>query len=301
MARCRKQQITIALIGSKGMLASAVQAAASESTIIIGLDLPEFDLTQTAAATRQLLKLQPDIIINCAAFTQVDRCETEEQTAMLVNGAAVGMLAETAKELDATLVHISTDYVFDGHGRLPYVETDPPNPLSAYGRSKLAGEAALIGSGLKRYYLIRTSWLYGPNGQNFVETILRLAGERPELRIVKDQLGSPTLTCDLAAAIFRLLAIGPKASQSQPEYGLYHYSGSGLCSWYDFACEIIRLAQQQGIPLKVEQLLPITSAEYPLPAPRPAYSVLAKEKYLKATKDVIPTWQESLAGYFSMR
>lgn len=295
------QKIRIALVGAKGMLSSAVQAAAPDPAIIIGLDLPEFDLTQTEAATRRLLELRPHIIINCAACTEVDRCETEEETAMLVNGTAVGMLAATARQLDATLVHISTDYVFDGRARQPYVETDPPNPLSAYGRSKLAGEMALTGSGLKRYFLIRTSWLYGPNGPNFVETILRLARQRQELRIVNDQIGSPTLTCDLAAAIFRLLAIVPHPPHPQPEYGLYHFSGSGCCSWYDFACEIVRLAQQQGMFLKIEKILPINTTDYPLPAVRPAWSVLSKEKYLKATKDMIPLWQKGLTRYFSMR
>lgn len=300
MADRDQQQVHIALIGSGGMLAAAVKAAAPDFASVTGLDLPEFDLTQKEASLRQLTELQPDVIINCAAFTQVDRCEAEEDVALQVNGVAVGTLADAAKKLDATLVHISTDYVFAGDGQQPYVETDNPAPLSAYGRTKLAGEQALLASGLNHYYLIRTSWLYGPGGHNFVETILRLAGERTELRIVHDQIGSPTLTCDLAAAIFQLLALTP-SPRAKPDYGIYHFSDSGTCSWYGFACEIVEQARRQRLPLKVEKVLPITTADYPLPAPRPAYSVFSKEKFRQATGAVVPSWQESLAKYLAMR
>lgn len=294
----QSKPVRIALIGAGGMLAGAVKAAAPASTEVVGLDLPEFDLTRSDASG-QLLALHPDILINCAAFTQVDRCEEEEETALRINGTAVGLLADAAKRLDATLVHISTDYVFAGDKGAPYVETDAPRPLSAYGRTKLAGEQALTTSGLQRYYLLRTSWLYGSGGPNFVETILRLAGERKQLRIVDDQIGSPTLTLDLATAIFRLLAIDDPAARAA--CGLYHFANRGQCSWYEFACAIVDTARQSGMALAVEEIVPITTADYPLPAARPACSVLATDKYRRATGADIPGWRESLTAYFMAR
>lgn len=285
--------ITIAIVGAKGMLAGAVQSAAPGNCMVIGLDLPEFDLTDSASTKQKLMDLHPDVIINCAAFTNVDGCETSEETATLVNGTAVGFLAGVAKDLGATLVHISTDYVFDGQKKEPYLEADSPNPQSAYGRSKLFGEQALLASGLKSYFIIRTSWLYGPGGNNFVETIIRLAKERVELRIVADQVGTPTYTCDLAQAIFALL--------DTKAYGVYHFSNLGQCSWYEFAHEIIQLAREQGLPLKVQKVLPIATEDYPLPASRPFFSVFSKHKYLQQTGASVPDWPESLKTYMVLR
>jgi dTDP-4-dehydrorhamnose reductase len=249
----------------------------------------------------------PDLIINCAAFTQVDRCETEEVLANRVNGEAVGLLAEAAKSVDATLVHISTDYVFAGDQTHPYREDDPVAPQSAYGRSKLLGEQALLASGLEKYFIIRTSWLYGPGGNNFVETMIRLAKERDELRVVADQIGSPTYTGDLATAIFHLLKVPtPSPSRLPPHasrapYGLYHFANEGECSWYDFAVEIVALARDHGEAIITQSIQPIATEAYPLPAKRPDYSVFCKEKYQRATGAKVPEWRQSLRKYFENR
>jgi dTDP-4-dehydrorhamnose reductase len=187
-------------------------------------------------------------------------------------------------------VHISTDYVFDGRKGEPYREDDPPNPLSAYGRSKLAGEQAILKSGLESHFIIRTSWLYGPGGKNFVETIVRLAQEHEELRIVADQFGSPTFTLDLAQAIFRLLPTGA--------FGVYHFADEGCCSWHEFAEAIVARLAQSGGSVKVRRVVPIRTEDYPLPAPRPANSVFSKDRYRQVTGAAIPGWSESLGLYF---
>lgn len=299
-----KAQPKIALLGASGMLARKVRKKAITAGYTVSLyDLPDFDMTDRAQVLQEMTRLQPDVIINCAAFTNVDGAETEQDLAMAVNGTAPGYLAEAALEADAILVHFSTDYVFDGQKKAPYVEVDAPNPQSAYGRTKLAGEQAIIQSGLDRYFIIRTSWLYGPGGNNFVETILRLAAEREELRIINDQVGSPTFTGDLADAIFSLLGLTNHELRiaDHVPYGIYHFANEGSCSWYEFACEIVTLAKKQALPIRSQRLLPIRTEEYPLPAPRPAYSVLSKEKYLLATGADIPGWKDSLVNYLKSR
>ncbi|MBE0575128.1 MAG: dTDP-4-dehydrorhamnose reductase [Desulfuromonadales bacterium] len=298
-----KAQPKIALLGASGMLARKVREKALATGYIVTLyDLPDFDMTDRAKVLQELTRLQPDVIINCAAFTNVDGAETQQDLAMVVNGTAVGYLTEAALAVDAILVHVSTDYVFDGQKKSPYVEGDAPNPKSAYGRTKLAGEQAIIQSGLDKYFIVRTSWLYGPGGNNFVETILRLAAEREELRIIHDQVGSPTFTGDLADAIFSLLESVTSPQPPGPSlYGTYHFANEGSCSWYEFACEIVTLAKKQALPIKSQRLLPIRTEEYPLPAPRPAYSVFSKEKYLVATGAEIPGWKDSLVNYLKSR
>jgi len=301
----------IALIGAKGMLARKVAEQASRKYTVIPLDLPEFDMTDRTRVLERISSLRPEVIINCAAFTQVDRCETEEVLANKVNGEAVGFLAEAAKAVDATLVHVSTDYVFSGEQSRPYREDDPTGPQSAYGRSKLLGEQALVASGLEKYFLVRTSWLYGPGGNNFVETMIRLAKEREELRVVADQIGSPTYTGDLAEAIVRLvtsdaLRVTDRESllvTRHPSliFGLYHFADEGQCSWHEFAMAIIDLAREWGEPVVTRRIVPITTADYPLPAQRPAYSTLSNEKYKTVTGARIPDWRESLKNYFSER
>jgi len=289
----------VVLLGAKGMLAQMVRARAPQGIDLRCYDLPEFDLTDKALVARVLSEIKPEIIINCAAYTAVDACQTQEDFATSVNADSVGRLAEIARAQDATLVHISTDYVFAGTQKRPYREEDPTGPLSAYGRSKLKGEQAIIASGLEKFFIIRTSWLYGPGGNNFVETILRLAAERDELRIVADQIGSPTYTADLADAIFNLLGIAdePQPLRRSP-YGVYHFANDGRCSWYEFATEIVALATKTGFSLRVKKLLPIRTEEYPLPAPRPAYSVFDKSKYCLATGKIVPGWETSLRKYF---
>lgn len=286
----------LALIGSNGMLAQMVRRVAPASWSLTGFDLPEFDITDREQVLTTLSNLRPDYILNCAAYTNVDGCETNEELATRVNGVGPGYLAEAARECGAVLVHISTDYVFTGTKGAPYREEDQTNPLSAYGRSKLKGEEAILASGLERYFILRTSWLYGPGGKNFVETMIRLGREREELSVVADQIGSPTFTGDLAGAIFKLLA----ADHPAP-YGIYHFSNSGECSWCDFAKAILVQAKCSGEPILARQVVPIRTEDYPLPAIRPAYSVFAKDKYLQATGASVPHWEESLAAYFTLR
>ena len=283
----------LALIGANGMLASAVKKLSPDKYEIIPFDLPELNLTDHDLVLKSLRKANPKVIVNCAAYTNVDGCESEEERANQVNGKGPGYVAQAAKEIRATLVHISTDFVFDGEKTEPYVEDDPINPRSAYGRTKALGEQAVLESGLKEYFIVRTSWLYGPDGKNFVETIIRLAKEGDKLRIVSDQVGTPTYTEDLSQAIFRLLSF------NHTHYGIYHYSNEGHCSWYGFAKEIIGQVKKQGEPLKVKEVVPIRTDEYFLPARRPAYSVLSKEKIKSATGLKIAGWKAALKRYLT--
>lgn len=282
------------------MLAKMVQEAAPSNLSIQGFKRPDFDLTDAEQVRRSMEDFRPQVIINCCAYTQVDRCEDEEELATRVNGEGPGYLASVARDLDATLVHVSSDYVFSGDANRPYRENDVTGPMSAYGRSKLKGERAILDSGLEKYFIVRTSWLYGPWGKNFVETILRLAAEREELRIVADQVGRPTYTGDLAGAIFRLLDL--EADHDTDDlYGIYHFANQGQCSWHDFACEIVNIAREKGLPVQAQRIEPIRTEQFPLPAQRPAYSVFDTTKYQKATGASIPSWQESLRAYFEVR
>lgn len=289
----------IALVGANGMLARKVIECADPSDRLVLLDLPEFDITDHSSVARAMQEINPDVIINCAAYTQVDKCEEEESLALQVNGAGPGFLAEAAKACNAVLVHISTDYVFPGDAVEPYGEVAQTGPLSAYGRTKLKGEQAIVESGCNRYFIIRTSWLYGPGGPNYVETILRLCSERDELRIVSDQVGSPTYTGDLAQAIYDLLKVSTQ--EASPVFGVYHFSDDGQCSWYEFAQEIVAQAESSGLKVVTRTILPIATDEYPLPAVRPAYSVFNKKKFQECTGSVIPQWQDSLLRYMNER
>lgn len=285
----------IALVGERGMLAQKVRQLAPAQCVVHGLSRPDFDLTDAMGVREKLRALKPDVIVNCAAYTQVDACESNAGLAFRVNGEGPGNLARVAVELGATLVHMSTDYVFAGDASHPYKEDDEPAPESVYGRSKLCGEKAIIDSGLQRYFILRTSWLYGPGGRNFVETMLRLAAEHQELSVVADQVGTPTYSGDLARAIFYLLAL--EDGGGAIPYGIYHFSNEGSCSWYAFAETIVTLAKSLGLPVLARRVVPIASADFPLPAPRPAYSVLSKGKYRKITGAVVPEWRESLELY----
>jgi len=295
-------QSKIAIIGANGMLASMLRETAPESLDLHLFDLPHFNITDVEQVNTVLGELQPDVIINCAAFTQVDNCEANRELACAVNGQGPAHLAGAAKKIGAVLVHVSTDFVFSGDTNTPYSEQAATSPLSVYGASKLQGEQAIVNSGLIEYYIVRTSWLYGPNGSNFVETIIRLATEREELGIVADQTGTPTYTADLASAIWTLLSSAiSRLSPVTVPYGFYHYSNDGVCTWYDFACEIISQLHDDNVSLKVKKINPITTDEYPVPAKRPAYSVLSKQKIVAATGINVPLWQESLKNYLKNR
>jgi len=288
----------IALIGANGMLATMLKSTLPETTKVYPFDLPEFDITNMSQVQDLLGHLRPQVIINCAAFTKVDLCESQQEVAFKVNGEGPANLAAITQQIDAILVHISTDFVFDGEQSTPYREDAFTHPLSVYGQSKLRGEQAIIQSSLIRYYIVRTSWLYGPGGPNFVETISRLAAEREELGIVADQRGTPTYTEDLAEAIVTLLGVG---SHSPSPYGIYHYSNEGECSWYEFACKIVEALQDKGVDLKVKKINPLQTHEYPVPAKRPPYSVLSKDKFRRVTGSEVPEWCQSLKKYFEVR
>ena len=276
--------------GSKGMLASDLASMLEDCGGVIKRDLPELDITDIACVREDIKAAAPDIVINCAAYTAVDRAEEEESTCYAVNAFGAGNLATVCKELGIRLVHISTDFVFDGEACRPYTEDNTTAPISVYGKTKLAGEN-LIRQKMDDYLIVRTSWLYGSHGNNFVKTLSRLAAERDSLGIVYDQIGTPTYTKDLAGAIINLISI-------KAEPGIYHFSNEGLCSWYDFAHEIIAALQAKGETLKLRELTPILSEEYPTAAARPAYSVMDKSKYKRVTSKTIPHWQDGLIRYF---
>ena len=278
------------LAGSKGMLASDLLPLLKTRGEVITGDLPDFDITDLDSSRRTLHEARPDVVINCAAYTAVDKAEEEKERAYAVNGRGAGNLALICRDIRSKLIHISTDFVFDGKNNRPYVEDAGVNPLSVYGSSKLAGEA-LVSESSDENLTIRTSWLFGLHGNNFVKTIMRLAGEREELGIVFDQTGTPTYTKDLAEAILNLI--------DSEARGIYHFSNEGVCSWYDFAYAVIENMRRKGHPIKLKRLNPIRTEDYPLPAERPAYSVLDKGKYKKLTSKNIPHWSEGLKQYFN--
>ncbi|MDG2148900.1 MAG: dTDP-4-dehydrorhamnose reductase [Planctomycetota bacterium] len=275
--------------GAAGMLGHALQGSCPEGLEVIPVDRSEMDLTDAASVTKCLQGTKPEVVVNCSAFTQVDACEDHEQEALAVNGTGAGVLATACAEAAVPLAHVSTDYVFDGTIPEPgcYVEGDATNPLSAYGRTKLAGEQAVAAAG-ESHWIVRTQWLYGLNGPNFVETMLRLATEHDVLRVVNDQVGSPTSTHALAALLWRLVS-------ERPAYGIYHAANRGACSWYEFAVEIFR---QAGVEVQVD---PIPTSDFPRPATRPARGVLSTEKLSAALNVEISTWQEALGKYLELR
>ncbi len=271
--------------GANGMLGQDVGASAqARGHEVIARARSELDITDAAAVRRAVLDERPDAVINCAAYTDVDGAESNPQDAHAVNGEGARHVAVAAASAGAWTVHVSTDYVFDGRGSRPYVESDPVGPRSQYGHSKLAGERAVAAASPQSHTIVRTAWLFGAGGACFPATIMRLARERDELSVVADQLGCPTFTGHLAAALVDLV--------EQPPAGVVHASAAGSCSWYDFAREIV---QQGGIDCAVH---PVTTADFPRPAPRPAYSVLGSERGALAPR--LPDWREGLAEYLSL-
>lgn len=258
-----------------------VGAEAAAAHEVVGLDHAALDVTDAAAVREAVRAVAPGAIVNCAAFTAVDRCETEPELAFAVNADAVRHLARAADEVGAYLVHISTDYVFDGRKPDPYVETDTPNPLSVYGSSKLAGEQSLDP---ERAAIVRASWICGRYGANMVKTILRLAGEHEKLSFVSDQRGHPTIAADLARMLWWFVEERPA--------GVWHVTNQGAVSWYEFAQEVLRANGDD--PARV---LPITTEELqpPRPAPRPANSVLRNQRLIDAGVELLPDFRESLA------
>jgi dTDP-4-dehydrorhamnose reductase len=282
----------IAITGASGQLGQDLQRVlASEERQIFAFDRQTLDLAQPEAIREAIATLQPDVILNAGAYTAVDKAESEPDLAQAINGVAPQLLAEAAVRHNATLIHISTDYVFDGRQSTPYRETDPPNPIGVYGKSKRAGEIGIeqvAQSSDLRYLILRTAWVYGTYGKgNFVKTMLRVGSQREELRVVYDQIGTPTWTEDIADAIAQLLA------EDCPN-GTYHFTNSGVTSWYDFAVAIFEEAEALDFPLAVKTVVPITTADYPTPAQRPAYSVLSTQKIGTILTSPPPQWRQSL-------
>ena len=275
----------ILVTGSNGQLGSEIRELTKNdgTNVYFYTDVSELDITDKSAVNKFIENHQIDIVVNCAAYTQVDKAEEEEKTAFLINATAPGNLAEACKKYDATLFHISTDYVFDGSNNVPYIETESTSPLGVYGRSKLEGEEFIQQSGCN-YLIIRTSWLYSSFGNNFVKTIARLSSEKDELKVVFDQIGTPTYARDLATVIFAII----QNDQFKDRKGVYHYSNEGVCSWYDFAKAINDLFGNNC------NIIPCHSDEFPAKVPRPHYSVLDKTNIKNDFRIEIGYWKDSL-------
>lgn len=272
----------ILVLGANGMLGTEVVAELEGHGQIIQRDMHDCDITDEECVASEVREGKPDIVINCAAFTNVDGCETNKDTAFSVNAEGVKNVARACKNTGCSLYHISTDFVFDGTKRSPYSESDNPNPVSVYAHSKYMAEQ-YVKETAEKYVIIRTAWLFGKKGKNFVSTIRSLAMEKRRLTVVHDQIGSPTYAIDLAKAINALIQ---KKAQ-----GIYHVTNSGMCSWYEFAKEIV---YRCGADTEV---VPVTSDEYPRPAKRPAYSVLDCAKFENYTGMRLRRWQDALDAY----
>jgi dTDP-4-dehydrorhamnose reductase len=291
----------ILLTGADGQLGQELKRTLVPLGEIIGVGRQTLDLTQPDRIRQTISELKPDLIVNAAAYTAVDKAETEVELAKLINAIAPTIMAEEQARHGGALIHVSTDYVFDGRKNTPYSEEDAPNPLGVYGQSKLAGEEGIQKVSVAeqsahsdfRYIILRTAWVYGSYGKtNFVKTMLRLGAEREEIRVVADQVGTPTWACDIASSI---AILGQLVGEPSPSLsGIYNFTNSGVASWYDFAIAIFEEAKQLGFELKVQRVVPITTSEYPTPATRPAYSVLAGQKISAVLGSHPSHWRQGL-------
>jgi dTDP-4-dehydrorhamnose reductase len=277
----------ILITGAKGQLGNELKVVSKNfyGYDFVFTDVDTLDITSKEQTSEFINKTKPDWIINCAAYTQVDKAESEPELALLINGTAVKNITEVIKGTDCRFIHVSSDYIYDGQANTPYSENTPANPQSVYGRSKLAGEKyALLHQGSM---IIRTSWLYSSFGNNFVKTILRHGAEKESLNVVFDQTGSPTYAADLAKAILSIVS-GVIRNQIAMNSGIYNYSDEGVCTWYDFACEIVKEA---GLNCHIK---PILSKDFQQIAKRPSYSVMDKSKIRENYGLTIPHWRSSL-------
>ncbi len=287
----------ILLAGKNGQVGWELQRTLATLGDVVAVDRQGMDLANPDSIRSAIRTIRPDLIVNAAAYTAVDKAESEPELAMAINGIAPGIMAEEAKRLGAAMVHYSTDYVFDGTKTSPYTEEDAPNPLSVYGKTKLAGEQAIQAAGIP-YLIFRTSWVYGLRGRNFLLTILRLAKERDELKIVDDQIGAPTWSRMIAEVTGQILA-QRRAGLSEVS-GLYNLTAAGRTSWYGFANAILESMSLQGAHSlclthhPMPKLIPVATPEYPLPAPRPLYSMLSSDKLNRAFGVALPAWEASL-------
>lgn len=276
----------VLLAGRSGQLGvDLLDLLQKKGVTIIAPERREMDFLQAQSIRAAIRETEPDWVVNCAAYTRVDQAESERELAFTVNRDAVAVLAASAASVNARVLHVSTDFVFSGSASEPYREDDEAEPLSVYGQSKYEGELALLAAAPDSI-ILRTAWLYGAHGVNFVKTILRLAAERSELGVVADQYGSPTWTRDLAGAMWQLMQ--GKCS------GIFHYVDEGRISWYEFACAIIEEARKLGFLLMVDRVKPLSTSQYPTAAKRPAYSVLSGEKIRAVLGQPIPYWRDSL-------
>ncbi|WP_394759382.1 dTDP-4-dehydrorhamnose reductase [Flavobacterium sp.] len=281
--------MVILVTGASGQLGQAIQFIATNypDFEFIFASSQDLDITNQERVNHFFDTNKIDFCINAAAYTAVDKAESEIEKAEAINVVGPKNLAIACKKNNAKLIHISTDFVFDGASKKPYLETDLTNPLSVYGKTKLEGEQAVIDN-IDEYFIIRTSWVYSQFGNNFMKTMLRLASERESLSIVSDQIGSPTNAVDLAKAIMQIVCHTERSRSSNIQYGIYNFSNEGIASWYDFAVEIFRI---NNVVIDVN---PITTEAFPTPAKRPKYSLLDKSKIKNAFGIEIKTWQESL-------
>ena len=283
----------ILLTGATGQLGTDILPLLKRQGEVVGVGRAQCDLSSVDAIRKLVAEVRPSVIVNPAAYTAVNDAETQRDLAYTINGTAAGVLAEEARKLGAVFIHYSTDYVFDGNKAGPYTESDEPRPLNVYGASKLAGEHAVASAG-GRYLILRTSWVYGANGSNFLLTIRRLARERQELRIVDDQVGAPTSTLQLARATARLVNQFSGSGENAFPSGLYHATAGGSTTWCGFARAIVQALRERDT-FKIEQVLGISSSEYPTPAQRPLNSVLSNGKFENTFGFKLEDWQAGLA------
>lgn len=284
-------QPLILIIGRIGQVGWELRRTLAPLARIVSVDFPDIDLTNAASIVKWVRDTQPRIIVNAAAYTAVDKAETETDKCNKINAVAPGVLAEEAKKLSALLVHYSTDYIFDGTKTTPYTEEDQPNPLGAYGRSKLAGDQAILQID-GQHLIFRLCWVYGARGQNFMLTMMRLAREREKLRVVSDQFGCPTWSRLIAETTSLALKQILAAQEPDAFKGVYHLAASGQTSWHGFAEAIVKHMPVEG--RKCKEIEAITTSEYPLPAKRPAYSTLSCQRLQQTFGLQLPDWQESL-------
>jgi dTDP-4-dehydrorhamnose reductase len=294
--------IRVLVTGSRGQVGVEMQRELAGRAEVFAHDVDTLDITDPDSIAAHVARARPDVIVNCAAYTAVDRAETDVNVARAVNGLAPGLLAQAARKCGALMVHFSTDYVFDGAKGAPYVESDATNPLSVYGATKLEGEQAVAAAGCP-HVTLRTSWVFGPHGQNFLFTMMRLGRSRPELRIVDDQHGAPTSSRALARLVREILDRGGDAGeltraqvdQVGQASGLYHATATGSTTWFGFAQAIFdELARQRRLDFAAPRVLPIPSSEYPTPARRPVNSVLSSERLRNALGVGIADWRQGL-------
>ncbi|HEY9881092.1 MAG TPA: dTDP-4-dehydrorhamnose reductase [Leptolyngbyaceae cyanobacterium] len=286
----------ILLLGAAGQVGQELAQVLPVFGTVTEFDRSHIDIIQPEVLRQAIAQVHPDVIVNASAYTAVDRAEQEPDLAHQINAIAPTVMAEAAQEQGALMVHLSTDYVFDGQKSRPYSEDDVPAPLGVYGQTKLAGELG-IQQHCDRYVILRTAWVYGVYGKgNFVKTMLRLASQREELRVVADQVGTPTWAFNIAQAIATLLAaaISDDKTLNSEVQGIYHFTNSGIASWYDFAVAIVEEARSLGLPLQVEHIVPIPTTDYPTPAQRPAFSVLCNQKIQPLLGSPPKHWRNSL-------